>query len=177
MTFAERLTALIDRSGKKDKEIEQDLSLPRSTIYTWKKGKSRSYTKYIEELADYFNVTVEYLLGRENLPAENGNPALLERIKELCEESGRSLDELESALGLNSLATWGKSVPAIDKVEKVADYFNVSVDYLLGRTDNPNMENEYEFIAAVDEDANLIEASPEEMKMIRAFLRTLREEN
>ena len=28
-----------------------------------------------------------------------------------------------------------KSTPSGDKIQKVADYFNVSTDYLLGRTD------------------------------------------
>ena len=31
--------------------------------------------------------------------------------------------------------------PSSDKLEAVANYFNVSVDYLLGRTDNPNSDN------------------------------------
>ncbi|HAQ8710598.1 TPA: helix-turn-helix transcriptional regulator, partial [Enterococcus faecium] len=30
---------------------------------------------------------------------------------------------------------WNKSTPSGDKIQKVADYFNVSTDYLLGRTD------------------------------------------
>ena len=30
------------------------------------------------------------------------------------------------------------SSPSVDKIYKIADYFDVSVDYLLGRTDNPD---------------------------------------
>ena len=30
--------------------------------------------------------------------------------------------------------------PASDKLQKVADYFGVSTDYLLGRTDNPSID-------------------------------------
>ena len=29
-------------------------------------------------------------------------------------------------------------IPSVDKIHKIADYLDCSVDYLLGRTDNPN---------------------------------------
>ena len=29
-------------------------------------------------------------------------------------------------------------IPSLDKIHKIADYLDCSVDYLLGRTDNPN---------------------------------------
>ena len=41
-----------------------------------------------------------------------------------------------------SLRKWDTSTPSGDKIEKVADYFNVSVDYLLGRTKNPYSPND-----------------------------------
>ena len=34
----------------------------------------------------------------------------------------------------------GEREPSIRDLIKIADYFNVSVDYLIGRTDNPNMQ-------------------------------------
>jgi|GEM_PF-1910683 len=61
---------------------------------------------------------------------------LLERIKELCIEKGINPSKLEIELGFGraTLYKWEKSSPTADKIEKVANYFNVSVDYLLGRT-------------------------------------------
>ncbi|EAD0740601.1 XRE family transcriptional regulator [Listeria monocytogenes] len=35
----------------------------------------------------------------------------------------------------NTIYQWKQRTPGIDKLQKVADYFNVSVNYLLGRTD------------------------------------------
>ncbi|OWW45721.1 Cro/Cl family transcriptional regulator [Enterococcus hirae 88-15-E09] len=45
--------------------------------------------------------------------------------------------ELERKLDFSagSLRNWNKSTPSGDKIQKVADYFDVSTDYLLGRTD------------------------------------------
>lgn len=60
-----------------------------------------------------------------------------DRLKKLCEEQKISIVELEEKLdfGRNSLYGWKKKVPNGANLEKVADYFDVSVDYLLGRTD------------------------------------------
>ena len=60
--------------------------------------------------------------------------------------------ELERKLDFSngSLRKWGSSMPSGDKIEKVADYFNVSTDYLLGRTNNPNIANNGDASAPLD---------------------------
>lgn len=53
----------------------------------------------------------------------------------------RSVRKLEEEIGLSNglIASWSKSEPSKEKVEKVANFFNVSVDYLLNRKkDEPN---------------------------------------
>ena len=65
---------------------------------------------------------------------------LKERIRELCKLKGTSIPKLELELGLSSgsISKWGKSSPKADNLVKVANYFNVSVDYLLGK-DEPDL--------------------------------------
>lgn len=61
-----------------------------------------------------------------------------ERIKRLCTKKGITIAKLESDLGFGnaSIKKWEKmSSPSIDKVVKVATYFDVSIDYLMGRSD------------------------------------------
>ena len=69
-----------------------------------------------------------------------------EIVKELCKKQGISLNTLEERIGFarNSLYSWKNSEPKPKKLNVVADYFNVSTDYLLGRTDNPFMADEKE---------------------------------
>ncbi|WP_242145854.1 MULTISPECIES: helix-turn-helix domain-containing protein [unclassified Bacillus cereus group] len=64
------------------------------------------------------------------------------RIKELADKKGISLSELAIQLnmGENSLYKWKTQKPTVDKLQKVADYFDVSTDYLLGRTQNKYWE-------------------------------------
>ncbi|API92667.1 MULTISPECIES: helix-turn-helix domain-containing protein [unclassified Virgibacillus] len=60
-----------------------------------------------------------------------------DRVKKLCEEQKISVVELEEKLGFgrNSLYSWKKKTPNGANLKKVADFFDVSTDYLLGRTD------------------------------------------
>lgn len=61
------------------------------------------------------------------------------RIKQLADEHHVSIRQLEKDLGFGNgvINRWKKNTPGIDKVQAVADYFDVTTDYLLGRTDTP----------------------------------------
>lgn len=62
---------------------------------------------------------------------------LVERIKLLCDEKKTNFAEVERNIGISNgqIRRWNTSTPGTDKLEMVANYFDVSVDYLLGRTD------------------------------------------
>lgn len=62
-----------------------------------------------------------------------------DKIKELAEKQGISINILEEKLGYgtNTLYRLKRSNPSSKVLKEIADYFNVSADYLLGRTDNP----------------------------------------
>ena len=64
-----------------------------------------------------------------------------ERIKDLADKHRISLNDLEDKLGISRNSLYGikKANPKSDRLQEIADYFNVSTDYLLGRTDNPNI--------------------------------------
>jgi transcriptional regulator with XRE-family HTH domain len=67
----------------------------------------------------------------------------LEKIKELALKRGISLQKVAEDLGysINYLYTLKEKTPKSDRLQEIADYFNVSTDYLLGRTDNPSIAN------------------------------------
>lgn len=68
----------------------------------------------------------------------------LEKIKELAKKRGIPLAKLEESLGYstNYFYTLKTKTPNSDRLQEIADYFNVSTDYLLGRTDNPAIAND-----------------------------------
>lgn len=67
-----------------------------------------------------------------------------EIVKNLCEKQGISLNTLEEKLelGKNSLYGLKRNQPSAERLQQIADYFNVSTDYLLGRTDNPAISSD-----------------------------------
>lgn len=71
------------------------------------------------------------------------NFSLTEKIRELCEKKGISFFRLEKELhlGNGTIRAWDQNRPSIDKVESVADYFGVSVDYLMGRNEPTDDED------------------------------------
>ena len=62
---------------------------------------------------------------------------LFERIKETAKERGISLTALsvESGLGDKTIYKWKDKEPSANRIKAVADTLGVSVDYLLGNTD------------------------------------------
>lgn len=67
-----------------------------------------------------------------------------DRIKELAKRRGLSINLLEEKLGYskNTIYNLKNSKPSTERISEIADYFNVSTDYLLGRTDNPAIAGE-----------------------------------
>ncbi|MDP4109544.1 MAG: hypothetical protein Q8878_05890 [Bacillota bacterium] len=64
--FADRIEPLLRSSGVSDSEFERSLNLPRSIVYDWRNKRSRSYMKYLPEIAGSFGVTVGFLLSDDN---------------------------------------------------------------------------------------------------------------
>ena len=70
------------------------------------------------------------------------------RIKELANKKGLSLPNLESELGFGSgtIVKWDKSTPNVDKLQKVANYLGVSIDYLVtGEMEDEQNKKIYEY--------------------------------
>ncbi|MGB9780652.1 helix-turn-helix domain-containing protein [Caldanaerobacter sp.] len=83
----------------------------------------------------------------------------MNRIKDLRAEKGISQNELAKALGLTQQAISayenGLREPDLETLQKIADFFNVSIDYLLGRSDIRNPTDE--ITEAVEDDPELLE--------------------
>lgn len=70
---------------------------------------------------------------------DNSMFVAFDKIKELADKQGISINVLEEKLGYgtNTLYRLKRSNPSSKVLREIADYFGVSTDYLLGRTDNP----------------------------------------
>lgn len=63
------------------------------------------------------------------------------RVKALRESKGLSQDALGKIIGVKRYSVYtyekGRNYPDIPRLIALADYFDVTTDYLLGRTDEP----------------------------------------
>lgn len=71
--------------------------------------------------------------------------AFVERFSSLMEDNGDSVTETARLIGVSpeSVATWlrGRIVPGVDCFAKIADVYNVSVDYLLGQSETQQVKD------------------------------------
>ena len=74
-----------------------------------------------------------------------------ERIEKLRKETGISQGKLEKELGFSngSISKWKNSTPTYERLQKIANFFNVSVEYLAS---GENAESEPELNARDERD-------------------------
>jgi transcriptional regulator with XRE-family HTH domain len=70
--------------------------------------------------------------------------SIYERVKLLCSERGISLRKLSRDCGFSAatITKWKDHAPSADKIQKVADYFGVSTDWLNGLSAVRNFEQD-----------------------------------
>lgn len=75
--FSERFTYLRTRSGFTQAEMSDVLTrvcgykISRAAISMWESGKRMPQRETLEAIADYYNVPLDYLLGREDDPTSS----------------------------------------------------------------------------------------------------------
>ncbi|WP_217588799.1 helix-turn-helix domain-containing protein [Lentibacillus saliphilus] len=96
-------------------------------------------------------------------------------VKKLCSERKISINDLEEALGYskNTLYRLKTQTPGADKLRAIADYFDVSTDYLLGRTEKKYLDDT-DTIAAHHEGEEWTEEELEEIKRFKEFIKLKR---
>lgn len=180
--IAKRLFLTRKKRGLTQIEIANRLGIPRTTYNGYELGNNEPNFKTLVRIADFLDVSVDYLLGREeekmNLNACSDNIRNMDipnvgiftsvfpyKIKELRHIRNMTQRELASDLGFAqttySQYELGKRQPEFDVLVRISDYFNVTTDYLLGRTDDSSplkCNTEQKIKCPVLCDNNLMEA-------------------
>lgn len=64
--FAERLKELRLKKGLSQEQLGQVIGVKKYSVYTYEKGRSEPNISGLIALADFFDVTVDYLIGHTN---------------------------------------------------------------------------------------------------------------
>ena len=146
----ERIMSIASQKGLSKNKLLANAKLHKSIFDNMKKGQIPSVDK-IHSIADYLDCSVDYLLGRIDILGSyktsiDINPSLQnlllsKRIKERCKHNKITIKTMLMDCNMNRNTIYDlenkSSFPSSDKLSRIADYLDCSVDYLLGRTDNP----------------------------------------
>ena len=75
---------LLKQQNKKQKELCDYLDISKNVFTDWKSGRNKSYLKYLPQISEFFNVSVDYLLGRTDIkkaPSDENAAADIRFIK------------------------------------------------------------------------------------------------
>ena len=140
--ISKRLMDLLEKEVNL-KELAKFLKLSNmSIIYDWRRGECIPSTKYLIGIADFLKYSMDYLLCRtdyvgDEIETQKGS-SFTEQIKTIMKAKGISqyrMVKINKVCNSNDFFRWNylKDIPNYETLIKLADYFKVSVDELLGR--------------------------------------------
>lgn len=140
--FGEILKDLMEERDLTEADLADKAGLSRSMICMYLKGNTLPAVKSLIKLANYFNCSTDYLLGfvegRKKYSLSIQDITFIERLNLLLEENKCSVYRMAKECDFSKTLyyDWRKGyMPAAEQLIKIANYFCVSTDYLLGLTD------------------------------------------
>ncbi len=146
MSFPIRLKELMLSENISKRMLATKIKVERKTVSNWLRGLFLPRVNVLCRLADFFNVGADYLLGRSDDYSRDAWDRVDEadiprifrtRLKNFINSKNfteyRFSKEIKTEQ--STLTKWlSSNMPDIMSIVKIADYFNCSVDYLVGRT-------------------------------------------
>jgi len=139
-TFSERITELIAEKEISSQALAGIVGVNRTAIDSWKRGAYQIYLSHAIILADFFECSLDYLMGLCHDERINKNyktcPPFYLRFLAVLEERNLSKYRLrlDSPIKGGHLSKWKTgSDPLMPTLITAAKYLDVSLDYLVGR--------------------------------------------
>ena len=162
--MANRLKELRKDKGLTQSEVAKIINTTQSQYGKYENNKANISLKNSEILANYFGVSTAYLLGVYGNPdiktnrltnfqslVKDGKLSLKEisaatgvtfenKVRVLRKDLDKTLEEVakETGISRSAISSYenGYSIPKKENAKKLADYYGVSISYLLGIDDN-----------------------------------------
>lgn len=138
--FAERLSELMLEENLTQNALAEKVNIDRSAISRYLSGRKLPTYSILIKLADYFHCTTDFLLALEN---ENTCsefkecPPFKEQLHFLLEKYKKTKYQIkkEQHIAESAIYNWQNGVfnPSVYDLVKLAEFFDCSVDYILGR--------------------------------------------
>lgn len=135
-----------ERKGLSQKYVAVMLGVSPSAISQWEKGTTYPSSENLAALAELYGVSIDYLMGKADdaptqEPEDAKQPTRLDtdRLRRLRTERMLTQAALGEELGLSESTVCmyerGEREPSFNTLCRLADFFGVTTDYLLGRSD------------------------------------------
>lgn len=100
MEVLNKILLLLEEKKLDQRDLSDHLGLSKNTMTGWKNGNNKSYMKHLPKIAEFFDVSVDYLLGKEIPNAENSFTYALydELAHDLSEEQIQQLKQFADFL-------------------------------------------------------------------------------
>jgi transcriptional regulator with XRE-family HTH domain len=136
-SLGDRLKELRKERGLSQKELAEELKIGRSAVGLYEINARKPDPETITLFADYFDVSTDWLLGRDIFLERGMYLKFGTRLRELREQKGITQEELGNIINQKkaniSKYENGKLEPSLGTLDAIADYFGGSTDWLLGR--------------------------------------------
>ena len=97
MNTLDKIISLLEEQNRQQKELTDYLGLEKSTFSAWKNGKSSSYKKYLPEIASFFRISVDELVGAENAKTQQLDEAYFSLARK-AQIEGIAPEDIELAI-------------------------------------------------------------------------------
>lgn len=132
------------------KDIAKILGANRNTYPHWESGLYEFPIEVIDKLSSYYNVSVDYLTGLSD--DKNGNlrnydkrmlPKRLHGVRKRNNLSQEKMGLIMNGMSQMKLSRYENGITTIpfSNLYLFAKKFEVSIDYLMGKSDNPEIIN------------------------------------
>lgn len=94
-----KIKELRKSKGMSQKELADLLYVNQTAVSQWERGITYPNQNTIKKLADYFDVTIDCLLGHEKMPSDNAPESISSKITDLFNQ----LDDNQQKIALDYL--------------------------------------------------------------------------
>lgn len=139
LKISERLTELMSEKGISNVELAKVLGVTSCSVGRWKRGVANMRLAQFIMIADYFNCSLDFLVGRSENEIDfvpNECPPFYRHFKKLIADKGISRNRINTETKIKSshFVDWKNGAePQIHSLIELADFLDVSLDFLIGR--------------------------------------------
>ena len=141
--FQKRITDLVAESNTKKSELPALIGIDYISLSNAINYGIVPTPRILIRMANFFNVSINYLLGRsddDKFSKSSTNVSFKDRLNSLCSEKGVTVYKVSQACFIERsyFSKWINNdyFPSLEMLDILCDYFDVSIDYILGRTDD-----------------------------------------